>query len=314
MELTDRVINFLKERRKRILEGDINCIPLPFERFREELPGIEQGSYYLVSGQTKAGKSQLANYLFVYNTIFYAFEHKDKIKPVIFYYPLEETAESITLRFMAYLLYKFSEGKIRISSTDLKSTNAEKPLDESILKILEEDKYKEILKFYEECVIFKDSRNPTGVWKDLKSYAENNGKTHYKEITLKDELGDEKIVKQVDYYEPNNPNEYVFIIVDHISLLEPERGMDLRQSINKLSEYLIILRNRYNYIPVVVQQQSTETGNLEAFKSGKIRPTMVGLSDSKYTGKDCNVMIGITNPYAHELSEYLHKTVENRGT
>lgn len=48
-----------------------------------------------------------------------------------------------------------------------------------------------------------------------------------------------------------------------------------------------------------------ETTNLEAFKSNKIRPTMAGLSDSKYTAKDCDVMIGITNPYSFELPEYL---------
>ena len=49
---------------------------------------------------------------------------------------------------------------------------------------------------------------------------------------------------------------------------------------------MIILRNRYKYIPVIVQQQSTETTNLDAFKNNKIRPTMSGLSDSKYTAKD----------------------------
>ena len=47
-----------------------------------------------------------------------------------------------------------------------------------------------------------------------------------------------------------------------------------------------------------------ETGNLEAFKAGKIRPTMAGLADSKYTGRDCSVMIGITNPYSFELPDY----------
>jgi hypothetical protein len=90
-----------------------------------------------------------------------------------------------------------------------------------------------------------------------------------------------------------------------VSLLESEKGLTLRETINKLSEYMIILRNRFNYIPVVVQQQSVETTNLEAFKSNKIRPTMAGLSDSKYTAKDCDIMIGITNPYSHELPEYL---------
>ena len=140
---------------------------------------------------------------------------------------------------------------------------------------------------------------------DLKAYTNECGEAFYKDIAIKDEFSSEKIVKQFNYFVPNNPNEYVFIIVDHVSLIECERGMDLRTSINKLSEYMIILRNRYKFIPVLVQQQSVETSNLEAFKANKIRPTMAGLSDSKYTGKDCSLMFGITNPFAFELPSYL---------
>ena len=88
-------------------------------------------------------------------------------------------------------------------------------------------------------------------------------------------------------YIPNNPNEYIIPIVDHVGLLQEERGMNLKMTIEKLSEYFVILRNRYSITPVLVQQQNMETTNLEAFKANKIRPTISGLSDSKYTAKDC---------------------------
>jgi hypothetical protein len=48
--LRERVLKSLEDRREKVLKGDINCIPLPFPRFREEFPGIEQGKYYLLSG------------------------------------------------------------------------------------------------------------------------------------------------------------------------------------------------------------------------------------------------------------------------
>lgn len=203
---------------------------------------------------------------------------------------------------MAYCLYTLSNGEIRISPTDLKSTNESKPLSQKVIDILESDEYKKIFEFYESVVEFKESRNPTGVWKDAKAYAETHSTPVYKEMQFKDKF---EPVKVVDYYKPNDPDEYFIIIVDHVSLLETEKGMDLRESINKLSEYGIILRNKFNYIPVFVQQQSTETSNLEAFKNNKIRPTQAGLSDSKYTAKDCNMMLGITNPYSFELPSYL---------
>jgi hypothetical protein len=67
----------------------------------------------------------------------------------------------------------------------------------------------------------------------------------------------------------------------------------------------MVFRNHYNYIPIMIAQQNTETISLDAFKANKIRPTLAGIADSKNVGKDCSVMLGITNPFAFELPEYL---------
>lgn len=164
--MIERLINSLKERRERIINGEVNCIPSDFTRFRDDFVGIEQGKYYLVSGQTKAAKTQLATNMFIYNPLFYAFKHPDKVHLKIFYFPLEESVENITLRFMSHLLAKLSNNSIRISPLDLKSTNENKPVSEEILKMLETPEYQEILKFYEETVMFFEDRNATGkkIW------------------------------------------------------------------------------------------------------------------------------------------------------
>ena len=306
MSLIDRILETLDNRRKKILEGDINCIPSPFRRLSNSFPGIEQDKYYLVSGSPKSAKTQITNYLFVYTPILYAYEHPEQLRVKIFYFPLEETPENITLRFMSYLLYTLSGKQIRISPMDLKSTNADKILDEEILNILKSDEYQKILKFYEDNVLFMSDRNPTGIYKTVKDYADKNGIIHRKKIKITNkETSNTKEVEVFDYYEPHDKKEYVIVITDHVSLLNQEKGMNLRETINKYSEYMMIIRNNYHYIPVCVQQQSTETSNLEAYKSNKIRPTMAGLSDSKYTSKDCSIMFGITNPFAFEVPEYL---------
>ena len=305
-ELVDRVLKSLEERRQNILNGNINCIPSPFKRFSEDFPGIEQGKYYLVSASTKVGKTQLASFLFLYNSVLYAYNHPDKIDLKILYFPLEETQEAITLRFMSYLLYTLSKGQIRKSPTDLKSVREQFPIDREILDLFEEEPYKSILNFFEEHVTFVPDRNPYGIFKQAQDYAEQNGKIYTKKLDIIDnKTGEVSSTKDVfDYYVPDNPKEYVMLIVDHIGLISTEGKMDLRESINKLSDNMIQLRNKYNYIPVIIQQQGQETNNLEAFKANKIRPTISGLSDSKYTAKDANVMLGLTNPYSFELPEY----------
>lgn len=306
MKIYERVLQSLKFRRENILNGNINCIPSPFKRFRDDFVGIEQGKYYLISGITKSAKTQLTSYLFLYNSVLYAYNNPNKINLKIFYYPLEETPDAIILRFMSFLLYNISGKTVRKSPADLKSTNENNIIEEEVLTTLESEKYQKILEFFESVVEFRTERHPYGIYKPLKEYADNNGIKHTKTINIIDNFtGEVNPTEAFDYYVPNNPKEYVMVIVDHISLIESEKGKDLRQSINQLSEYMIILRNRYNYIPVIIQQQSTETSNLEAFKANKIRPTMAGLSDSKYTAKDCNVFLGITNPHSFELPDYL---------
>lgn len=290
LELLGRIKQSLIARKQKVESGKINCIPLPFNRFRSELPGIEQGTYYLISGSTKSAKTQITNYLFVYNTILYCYKHPNIITPKIFFFPLEETAEAITLRFISYLIYYLSEGRLRISPTNLKSTDERFPLPQEVLDFMERDDFKQIMSLYESIVTFYDDRNPTGINKVVRNYAETHGTTYYKTIKVK-EKDDWNNIKEVerqvfDYYIPNNPDEYVMVIVDHVSLLSTERDLNLRESINKLSEYFVLLRNRYNYIPIVVQQQSLETQSLDAFKANKIRPTVAGLADSKYTGRD----------------------------
>lgn len=54
-KLFDRVYQKILDRRERILNGKINCIPWGLPRFEEESPGIEKGKFYLISANSKVG-------------------------------------------------------------------------------------------------------------------------------------------------------------------------------------------------------------------------------------------------------------------
>ena len=55
-QLFSRVFKDLKDRRNRILEGKENCIAWGLNRLEKELPGIEQGKYYLITANSKVGR------------------------------------------------------------------------------------------------------------------------------------------------------------------------------------------------------------------------------------------------------------------
>lgn len=300
--LRARVLETIRKRKENVESGNINCIPSPFVRFRKAFPGLEQARYYLISAGTKVGKTQLTSYL-MYSALDFAYCNTDKLHLKIFYFPLEESEQEIVLRYMSYLLYELTDRRMRVSPTDLMSTDADRIIPEEALSVLESEEFQSRMKFFEEHVEFSEERNCTGIYHVLFNYAKGHGKSIYRSLGYENKEGNE--YKKFNHYVPDDPKEYVIPIVDHVSLLSPERGFDLRESINKLSEYFVILRNRYGYSPVAVQQQSTETTSLEAFKSRKIRPTMAGLGDSKYTAHDCDMMLGLCSPYAYELPNYL---------
>ena len=283
--LSERVLNKLEERRKNLIEGNINCIPFPFSNFRDDIPGIEQGRYISITGATKSSKSQFASKL-LFEAILYAYYNPDKLSILIRYFPLEETPEGIMERFMSFLLYKMSNRSIRISPSDLRSTNNDKPLNKEILGILQTEEYQDIIKFFEKVVIFSDQTNPTGIYLECKRYAETNGTVHRKIVKYKNDFGvTVESDKGFDYYEQNDPKEYRIIFCDHISLVSAEKGMDLRQTMCKLSEYFVELRNRYNYTPIIVHQQAMFE-SLDAYKMDKLEPQVSNLADAKAVARD----------------------------
>lgn len=201
----------------------------------------------------------------------------------------------------ANILY-VKEG-IRISPTDLKSTKKDKVLSEDILNIIK--KYEEYFNKIEEIVEFIDSiRHPTGIYNLVRDYAIANGTIHTRTINIKGVLTEVE-----DYYEANDPDEYVMIIIDHASLISSEKRngvqLSLHESISVLSsDYLIKLRNRFNYIPILIQQQALVGENLEHKKAGALKPSPANLADNKLTIRDCNMAIGVFSPFKNELPEY----------
>lgn len=305
VNLTERTLQEIEDRRQRILDGGVNCIPSPFKRFANDFCGIEQDTYYIITSFSKGGKSQFTSYTFIFQAVIFSMFAKEQVDFKIIYFPLEETKERIMQRFMSWLLYKFTQGNMRVSPKELRSTTD--PLSEDVIDRLRQSDIQNILEYFEEHVIFpSEAANPTGIYKYCKQYAEEHGTTHTRKITIKDELGQPQEIEAFDSYEQDNPNEYRMIIIDTINLIDTERGMNLKQSMDKLSEYMAkYLRNRYHYSPIVIQQQAFESEGNDAFKLGRVRPSAVGLGDSKYTARDGDIVLGLFSPFRFGITEYM---------
>tara|TARA_R110000772_G_scaffold24943_4_gene65458 strand:+ start:4438 stop:5280 length:843 start_codon:yes stop_codon:yes gene_type:complete len=209
-------------------------------------------------------------------------------------------------------LFTTSKGDIRIDPVALQSTR--EAVSENILE--EINKQDEYFKFFNETVTFIDNiKHAYGIFRYMDDYAKANGTVHNKTVTFTDnKTGESKKHEVFDYYEPDKPDEYVIIIVDHISLLFPKKGSTLHQEISDLtSKYFIQLRNRYNYSPVIVQQQSAASESLDNMKANKLKPTLVDIADNKLTSRDVDLALGLFSPYRHGIRQYPEKGGYNIG-
>jgi len=304
MSLREETIISLKERRQRLLDGSINTIPSPFKRFSKDFLGWEKSTYYIFTSYTKGGKTQLVSHL-IFDAILYCYynEAKTGVSLKVLYFPLEETPQRIMTRFHSWLLMRSKN--IRISPSDLRSSDNNKPLSDDVLGILEEEEFVKIVEYFENHVIFATETNPTGIYKFCKQYAVDHGTIQTKPTKYTDYDGTVKEAKSFASYTPDNPNEYVLCVADTINLIQLERNYNKKQSIDKLSEYFITLRNRYGMSPVVIQQQNTDNESVDSVKFNRTRPSTAGLGDSKYTAHDANIVIGIFSPFKFGLDTYL---------
>lgn len=293
---------FLRERRQKLIDGYINCIPSPFPAFSDFYLGIEQKTYYCMTANTGIGKSQISSFMFLFNPVLYAYHNPGKVDLHIFYYALEETEEEVTSRFVSYLL--FTMYKIRISKKRLSSVN--EPVDEHILDLIESDEIKDILDFFHEHVeIICDLTecNPTGIYKTCKKFAKAHGKEKFKTIKEVEFEGTTTERKRLVGFKPDNDNSYWLVIIDHIGLIPTERGMNQYDTMKKLSsEYFIELRNIYGFSPIVVAQQTFDENEDKGRGTGE--PTKSGIADCKAISRDFNVILGLHSPYEFKKTTY----------
>ena len=295
------VLNNLEKRRENVMKGGVNCIPFPFNRFRTEIPGVEQGQYVVVTANQKVGKTNLTDYLYLFNVLDYCFLHPDRCSCHIIYFALEESVQRIIERYMSHLLYKLDN--IRVAPADLRSTSTENPVDKKVLQLFNTNKYKKRLEFFEKCVEFNtEDTNPTGILRVCEAYAKSVGK--YKSHThVNQNTG--RSVEVFDNYEQDDPNHYKIVIIDHIGLVDKEQGFRTKDAVDKMSEYFVkYLRNRYKYTCVAIQQQASESEGLEAVKAKRMIPTAATLGDSKYTARDADLVLGLFDPSKFGLKEY----------
>lgn len=251
MSIVDNLMTNIVKRKHSAETGEFNCIPFAIPALRNVYPGIERGRYIICTGATKAGKTQCTNFMILYNSIEYAYAHPDQIHVKFLYFPLEEDAQTIIARYLSYCLYrKFG---VVIEHNHLMSSNTDNPLSDDELKLVNDSEIQERIRFFESCIEFHEENSSIGILKAIKTYVDNNGTTEHEKDPV--EI-DGKVVHLFKSYTPNDDKLYLFALIDHVGLIQPNsQEGKIMSAIENLSKGLVKYKNRYKLVAVVVQQQ-----------------------------------------------------------
>lgn len=302
------------------------------ENLTRELNGISPGMMHVVAGPEKSGKTTLVDYAFLIEPYLFCLKNNISINWV--YYSFEISRIRKEFDFMAHFLntdygieylklpkgiMKNGENIISLSPTYLRGVildDNENPIivDDSLLEPIKNVYEKRILPLFGEystnntvikkgLITFVERReNPTGIYKDLLKRASNSGKL------IQDDYGN------ILSYTPDNPDSITIVIIDHVRKVKMERNWLMKQTVDKLSEYAVILRNGigYNFVPII--HTNRNLASIERLKASKgdIYPTNDDLKDSGNFGEDCDYLLTIFNPNDDKFALKSHFGIEIR--
>lgn len=247
--------------------------------------------------------------MFAIDPLDFVLEHPEaNIKLDIIWFCLEESKIRFILSFMCAWLQKHTDSRIDIkhllSYGDLlpqRYIDELRPAREHFKKI------ESMMHIYDNV------KNPYGIFKTVEKFMEAHGTWTMKWIDIVDDDSGSITPKQVrDTYSTNHPEHYVEVVVDHLSLIHPEKSHEnsLHKAIQQLSSnYFLVLRDKYYCSIVAVQQQSAESEKQQyTFKGqsieSKLEPSLAGLGDNKLTGRDANEVYGLFAPDRYEIPNH----------
>lgn len=297
------MISRVRSRIQQGRRGENIGLPFASKRLNNALFGIHQARYYLAGADSGVGKSSFVNFYFVLEAYKTALLEKRPFK--LFYYSFEISEEELIAKWVCYVISLMFDVDLhmdyimgRIKGMTL--TDEHQEMIDSAL-----DWLSDMLPFVE---IIDAPKNPTTIFNQLIEYAETIGEVHRTTHTSKKKDKAGKFIKTsyITGFTVTDPRLLVLVVVDHVALATNEQGMNKKDTIDLLSKYMVFVRNRFRFSPVMIQQFNTEMQTVERrkFKGAAFAPQRADFGDSKYTYRDADIVFGLLNPSFFDISEF----------
>lgn len=272
--------------------------------------GVQRHRIYGVASAAKVGKSTMVDYAFLISPYLDWLENHQDMEIEWTYFSFEIDRVSKEFDFAVFFLnYDYGIETIKLEEGKTVTINGEKRneidlspdylrgrvLDDNgevikvkptISEVLKEIYVNRIVPLFGEysdngtlitpgkILFIEEKENPTGVYKFLMKKADKEGRFIHKEYGE----GRKKIIG----YSPNNPNKLNIIIIDHLRKLPLERGFTLKQTVDKMVQYCVELRNwcDYTFVPIIHTNRSMSDVDRMKYAKDELFPTSEDIKDT----------------------------------
>jgi len=291
----------LKQRIQDGTEGKFRGLKNGFKRINNYIFGVQKNCYTLIGGDSGTYKTTILDYI-VNNAIEDAIAKGIEI--TVFYYSFE--IDELTKKCNWLSRAVNNKYGVEIPPQKIKGLGYD-PEDSSTFdkRLSEEEKtmvescIEEVDILFSKINFIFDPLNPTGIYKDVFRYFENNGEIQYEKYMNENNVEKKRIVG----YTPKNSNSQFLLCIDHLALMKDEQGFGTKDNIDKMSEYTVFLRNTFGISAFYLQQFNDSLSSVDRskFKGVDLSPQKSDFKDSRNPYQDSDIVIGLMCPYKLDM-------------
>jgi hypothetical protein len=263
--------------------------------------GTHQARYYLLGADSGVGKTTIADFMYVLKAWESAKKKGRKIK--IFYCSFEVGKLDKTARWVSY--YIFVKFGVRLPSDYLLGRIEGKLVTVEHMRMIQVafSMVKEMMK---DIVFVEDVIHPTKIFEDLiEAHFEKHGTVIRAPVSEEEKKKHPHKKGYVKGYHATDPDMMTMLVIDHLALTGSEQKLETKGIMDRMSKYMIVLRNIFHCTGVFIQQFSTDLmswhrSNKKSAES--IAPQRIDFGDSKATFRDADIVFGYIKPvnFDHE--------------
>lgn len=315
MELVKKVKEEFLANEEKVLKGELVGLPWyeVFPKLGQFIPVLPPATQVMCTANSGVGKTHMWIGMILFSLYKLKKLHPERVYKIRFLIALlEDTKEMFITRLYSMLL--LTEFGIRADSLTL---NSRRPggIPKNIKDKLDivEKEIDDLLDNH--CHIVDSIYNPTGVYKWARHISNELGMHHYKEVNFSNEDGTTYKQSVYSHYEPNNPDELVYLILDNMNNLQQEveegRLLSERETINKWSRKYCRLQitKHWGWSVINVLQQSADSEKPQFDYKGnlvieKCKPSLDSLGNSKECQRDHILILALFAPNRYGIEDY----------